>query len=204
MRVLRVLSLVGVAAAVAAPAWTQPAMTGTVQSAPKNRQFTILSQLQGHFTVDASKAQFRQFGRVVSPSMIKPGQVVTAYGTRTGGRIKANEVCICPATPTKEAAVGSTPGTRVAGYRSGGPVVLGVTGTITGMSGDGSLSVLSRRDGTFTVNTKGATVRRYGNLTSKQAIKTGLVIRAYGTRKGKNVTAKEICICPATPKIPGS
>ena len=74
-------------------------MTGTVQAAPEERSFVILSQRDGRFTVNASKATIRQLGRVVNFDAVKPGQVVTAFGTRTAGQLTAEEVCICPPTP---------------------------------------------------------------------------------------------------------
>lgn len=187
------LTCVGVWAAHAAQTNSRPAaqrwqaVTGTVQSDPSGRRFVILSQRDGRFMVDATGARIRDLGRNAAFSQVKAGRVVTAFGTRSGNTIRAEEVCICPTTPK--------PG-RVAGYRS---TNLGVTGMVTGVSGR-TITVLSRRDGQFTVDAAGAQVRRYGDPASMDAVQRGLVIRAWGTSTGtRRIRANEICICPGSP-----
>ncbi|HOM80728.1 MAG TPA: hypothetical protein PLU39_00400 [Armatimonadota bacterium] len=162
------------------------AVTGTVQAAPEGRSFVILSQRDGRFTVNARNATIRQLGRVVNFDAVKPGQVVTAFGTRTAGQITAEEVCICPTTPE--------PG-RVAGFRN---TNLGITGTVTAIASGRKLTVQSRRDGLFTVDASRAQVRRYGDPAAFDEITPGLVIRAWGASTGtRQIRADEVCICPA-------
>lgn len=163
------------------------AVTGTVQASPDGRKFVILSQRDGRFTVDASKATVRERGLVVGFDVVKPGQVVTAYGSRTTGQITAQEVCICPTTPA--------PG-RVAGYRN---TNLGITGTVTALSSGRKMTINSRRDGIFTVDASGARVRRYGDPAAYDDITPGRVVRAWGASTGtRQIRADEVCICPAS------
>ncbi len=163
------------------------AVTGTVQAAPTGQTFTILSQRDGRFTVDATGALTRRLGRTVNFDEVQAGRVVTAYGERTDDRIRAAEVCICPTMPE--------PG-RVAGFRT---TNLAITGTVTAREGQ-QVSVLSRRDGAFTVDTSAATFRQYGSPASVDAIQEGLVIRAWGDTTGtaRTIRAQEVCICPGS------
>ena len=84
-------------------------VTGTVSTSPSGRGFVLRSRKNGNFTVDARNARVQQYGKFTSFGAVKRGLVVNAYGKVSGSRIKANLVCICPASP------GTT--SRTAGYR---------------------------------------------------------------------------------------